>query len=106
MRVRSDAQFEAAVSALRDSGGTIVLLPHAYGKLVVPARSTSPLRIAGEPGVRVEQILFDHTQHVSLNSLTVSPLAQDAWIEVRASAHVDLQDLLVTAQGTRHSASV
>jgi hypothetical protein len=106
IRVRSDAQFEAAVSALRRSGGTIALLPHTYGELVVPARSGPPLRITGEPGARVERLLLDHTQHVSVGRITIAPRAQDAWIEARTSSHVDLHDLLVTAQETRYSASV
>jgi hypothetical protein len=106
LRVQSDAQLEAAVSALRDSGGTIVLLPHSYGELVVPARSSAQLRIVGKPGVYVERVLFNGAQHASLGRLTIAPRAQDAWIEVRASAHIDLHDLLVTAQGTRYSASV
>ena len=106
LRVRSDAEFQSAVSALRDSGGTIVLLPHTYGELVVPARSSSPLRIEGRPGTRVERILLDGTQRVSLGHFTLAPMSVDAWIEVRASSHVDLHDLRVTAQGTRHQASV
>lgn len=106
LRVQSDAQLGAAVSALRDSSGTIVLLPHTYGELVVPERSARPLRIVGQPGVRVERVLLNGTQHVSLGRLTIAPRAQDAWIEVRGSSHVDLHDLLVTAQGTRYSATV
>jgi hypothetical protein len=107
IRVRSEAEFAAAVSALRDSGGTIVLGPHAYREiLVVPARSRRPLRILGSPGARVGRILLDHTQHVSLGRLTIAPLRRDAWIDVHASDHVDLHDLVVTAEGTPSSASV
>jgi hypothetical protein len=67
--VRTEAAFEGAVSAFRESGGTIVLLPHAYRELVVWARSPRPLRIVGASGVRVERVLFDHTQHVALARL-------------------------------------
>jgi hypothetical protein len=56
--------------------------------------------------VRVERLLLDHTQNVSLGELTISPSTQDAWIDVRGSTHVDLHDLVVTAQGTPYSASV
>ena len=104
--VRSDGQFEAAVSALRDSGGTIVLGAHDYGELVVGARGPRPLRIVGTRGTRVQRLLFDHAQQVSAGGFTIAPQAQDAWIEVDASAHVDLHDLLLTAQGTTHTASV
>ena len=104
--VRSDAQFESAVSALRDSGGTIVLGARDYGDLVVGARGTRPLRIVGTRGTRVERLLFDHTQQVSAGGFTIAPHLQDAWVEVDASAHVDLHDLHVTAQGTDHLASV
>jgi Right handed beta helix region len=104
--VGNDAQFEAAVSALRDSGGTIVLGAHDYGDLVVGARGPRPLRIVGTRGTRVERLLFDHTQQVSAGGFTVAPQGQDAWIQVDASTHVDLHDLHVTAQGTDHVASV
>jgi hypothetical protein len=104
--VRSDAQFAAAVSALRDSGGTIVLGAHDYGRLVVGPRGTRPLRIVGTRGTRVERLLFDHTQQVSAGRFTVAPRTQDASVDVDASAHIDLHDLLVTAQGTSLSAGV
>ena len=103
---QSDAQFESAVTALRDSGGTILLGPRDYGRLVVGPRGPSPLRIVGTRGTRVERLLFDHARQVSAGGFTVAPRVQDAWIEVDASQHVDLHDLLVTAQGTSLSASV
>jgi Right handed beta helix region len=104
--VQTDVQFESAVSALRDSGGTIVLGAHDYGELVVGARGPRPLRIVGTRGTRIERLLFDHTQQVSAGGFTVAPRVQDASVEVDASAHIDLHDLLVTAQGTSLSASV
>jgi hypothetical protein len=106
LAVSSDGEFRAAVSALRDSGGTIVLRPHDYRALVVPPRSSNPLRISGTPGVRVEQVLFDRTQHVSLGGMTVAPRDQNALVEVRTSTHIDLHDLLVTARGSPYSSSV
>jgi hypothetical protein len=104
--VRSAGEFEAAVSALRDSGGTIVLQPGGYSDLVIPPRSARPLRIVGGPGVWVQGVLFDHTQHVSLGRLTIFPSHHDALVEVRTSAWIDLHDLVVTARGTPFSASV
>jgi hypothetical protein len=107
IHVQSQRQFEAAVSQLRTSGGTIVLLPHVYRQtLVVGPRSVRPLRIVGAPGARVERVLLDQTQRVSLGRLTVSPSAHDAWVRVTGSERVDLHHLVVTANGTRFSASV
>jgi hypothetical protein len=107
IRVTSEAQFAQAVAALRDSGGTIVLLPHDYrGALVVSDRSANQLRIVGGPGARVGRVLLDHTQHVSLGRLRLTPLGEDARIVVSGSDHVDLHDLVVTAQGTPFSASI
>jgi hypothetical protein len=106
IRVRNDKQFQAAVSKLANSGGTIRLLPHFYRALVVPPRSERRLRIIGRPGVRIERIVFDRTKHVSLARVRISPRTQHAIVEVDESKHIDLDDLLVTAQGTRLSASV
>jgi hypothetical protein len=104
--VATDAQFEAAVAALRDSGGTILLRPGRYGDLVVPARSSRPLRILGSRGARVEQILLDHARNVAIGQLTISPLRNDAWIDLEGVQRVDLHDLVVTAFGTGRTASV
>lgn len=107
LQVRNKPEFETAVAELRESGGTIVLLRHDYrNELVVPPRSARPLQIIGVPGVHVERILLDHTQHVSLGQFEISPVAGDSWIKVSASEHIDLHDLLVSAAGTRHSASL
>jgi hypothetical protein len=106
IRVRNDRQFQAAVSKLTNSGGTIRLLPHFYRTLVVPPRSERPLRIMGRPGVRIERVVFERTKHVSLARVRISPRTQHAIVEVNGSKHIDLDDLVVTAQGTRLSASV
>jgi hypothetical protein len=104
--VSSEAQFAAAVAARSFSGGTIVLAPGSYGELVVPARSSALLRVVGSRRVHVERLLLEGTQHVSIGPLTIAPRTEDASVEVDASAHVDLHDLLVTAQGTTHMAGV
>ena len=68
VHVENSAEFAAAVSALRDTGGTIRLRRNHYGgELVVGSRSTRPLRIVGERGVRVESLLLEGTQHVSVS---------------------------------------
>ena len=67
IRVHNSAEFAAAVSALRDTGGTIRLRRNDYGgELVIRSRSARPLRIVGERGVRVESLLLEGTQHVSI----------------------------------------
>jgi hypothetical protein len=106
IRVRNDGQFQAAVARLANSGGTIRLLPNFYRTLVVPPRSNRRLRIIGRLGVRIERLVFDRTQHVSLARVRISPRTQHAIVEVNHSKHIDLDDLFVTAQGTRLSASV
>ena len=106
LRVRNDKQLQAAVARLASSGGTIRLLPAFYRALRVGPRSERPLRIIGRPGVRIEQVLFDRTKHVSLAGVRISPRRQHAVVEVNESKHIDLDDLVVTAQGTRLSASV
>lgn len=107
LHVRTERQFEQAVAQLRTSGGTIVLLPHVYRKtLVVGPRSERPLRILGSRGVRVERLLLDRTREVSIGRLTVAPSTADAWIRVSGSRQIDLHHLVVTADGTRLSATV
>jgi hypothetical protein len=107
IRVRNSAQFAAAVTALRDKGGTIRLRRHDYGgELVVGRRSARPLRIVGEHGVRIESLELERAQHVSVSGLTIAPLGDDAWLRIRGSRHITLDHILVTAQGTHFRATV
>lgn len=107
VHVRSSAEFAAAVSALRDRGGTIRLRRNDYaGELVVGPRSSRPLRIVGERGVRIASLLLEGTRHVSVSGVTIAPLGEDAWLRVRGSRHVDLRDILVTAKGTRYRSTL
>src|SRR5262245_45427129 len=102
--VRGEAAFAAAVATFRRSGGRIVLLRGSYRRLVVGPRSWRPLRIVGTRGARVGGVRFERTQRVSLGRVTVTPVAGDAEVELWRSRHIDLHDLRVTAQRTRHSA--
>ncbi len=105
--VRNSTEFAAAVSALRDTGGTIRLRRNHYGgELVVRSRSARPLRIVGERGVRIESLLLDRTQHVSVSRLTIAPIRQDAWLSISGSRHIELHDILVTAERTRYRGTV
>ena len=107
VRVHNAAEFAAAVLALRDTGGTIRLRRTDYaGELVVRSRSTRPLSIVGERGVRVESLLLEGTQHVSIRRLTIGPIRQDAWLRISESRHVLVDDVLVTAKRTRYRATM
>ncbi len=107
IHVRNSTEFAAAISALRDTGGTIRLRPNYYGgELGVRSRSARPLRIVGERGVRVESLLLERTQHVSVSRLTIAPIRQDAWLRITGSRHVALNDILVTAKRTQYRATV
>lgn len=107
IHVRNSAEFAAAISSLRDTGGTIRLRRNYYGgELLVRSRSASPLRLVGERGVRVESLLLESTQHVSVSRLTIAPIRQDAWLRITGSRHVVLNDILVTAKGTHYRATV
>ena len=60
----------------------------------------------GERGVRVESLLLEGTQHVSVSRLTIAPIGEDAWLRVSRSRHIDLHDLLVTAKRTHYRATL
>ncbi len=99
----SDAEFQAAATALQGSGGTILMRAGSYGQLVLSGRG---IRIEGRQGVRVERLLLDHAQDASIGNLTVAPIEADAAIVLEGAEHVELHDLLVTAAGTTRRASV
>jgi len=107
VRVRNSAELAAAVTRLRDAGGTIRLRRNDYaGEIVVPRRSARPLRIVGERGVRVESLSLEGAQHVTVSRLTIAPVGEDAWLRILGSRHITLDDILVTARGTRYRATV
>ena len=104
--VRTEGQFHAAVWKLRHSGGLIVLQRGVYRRLVVGERSRRWLRIAGRPGVRVERLVLNGAQKVSVGRLTIAPRTRNAWIRIKRSRNIDLHHLRVTARRTRHSAGI
>jgi hypothetical protein len=106
IRVRNDRELQAAVSKLASSGGTIRLLPNAYQSLVVGPRSHRRLRIIGLRGVRIQRVVFDRTKNVSLGRVRISPRTNHAIVELLDSKHIELHDLVVSAQGSALSASV
>ena len=105
--VRNSADFAAAVSALRDTGGTIRLHRNDYGgELAVGPRSKRLLRIVGERGARVESLLLERTRNVSVSRLTVAPMREDAWLRISGSRNIAVRDVLVTAKGTRYRSTL
>ncbi|HEY7346606.1 MAG TPA: right-handed parallel beta-helix repeat-containing protein [Gaiella sp.] len=106
LRVSGAAGFESAVRALRARGGTIVLRPRLYREIVVRWRTGKPLRIIGTPGARIERLIFDRASQVTVGNVTIGPIGGDALVDVRASRDIVLQDLVVTARGTRFSSAV
>jgi len=104
--VGSDAQFEVAAWRLRWSGGTIVLRPRLYRWLILRHRGRAPLRIVGRPGARVQRVVLDGTQRVSLGRVRVTPVGRDARVVIRRSRDIVLHDLVVSARQTRFTASV
>jgi hypothetical protein len=99
--VGSGAELDRAADALRRTGGTIVLRPRLYRELVIRWRAGKPLRIVGTQGTRVGRVVFDRASHVSFGKVTVGPIGGDAILDVRASRHIVLHDLVVTARGSR-----
>jgi hypothetical protein len=105
-RVAGEAQFAAAALALQPTGGTILLRPRLYRELVIRWRGGKPLRIVGTRGTRVGRVVFDGASHVSFGNVTVGPIGGEAIVDVRASRHIVLHDLVLTARGSRSRAFV
>jgi hypothetical protein len=106
IRVKSDAGFAKAEKKLRRSGGTIVLRPALYRKLVLGPRGRRPLRVVGMRGARVQSLIFDRTRNVSFGRVRIGPITRNALVQVRGSRGVELHHLVVSAQRTGFSASV
>jgi len=104
--VRNAHGFALAAAKLRRSGGTIVLRPGAYASLALGPRSSRPLRIVGEGGVRVGRFELFRTRDVSIGNLRIGPVAGDATLELDGASNIDLHDLTVTAEGTSDRATI
>ena len=104
--VSNAAQFQSAVAAFRQSGGTIVLRRHIYtATMVVGRRSTRRLTIVGA-GARVQLLELNDTQHVKVRHLFVHPLSADGGIVAQSSSHLVFQGDSFTADGTRHTVTL
>ncbi len=99
--VGSAAELDAAVRALRSTGGTVVLRPRLYRELVIRWWTGRPLRIVGTRGTRVGRVVFDGASRVTLANVKVAPVGGEAIVDVRGSRNIVLDGLVVTARGTR-----
>lgn len=105
--VHTPAEFTDAVTAVRSTGGNIVLFPGRYAEpLVVSGPLTGFVRIIGRPGAIVQTLTLENTRHISVGPLRVNPLAGNALVTVTGSRNINLHDLKVSAQSTRRSAGL
>ncbi len=101
--VGSADDFQAAVSALRTTGGTIVLHPHRYTRTLTVGPRTGPmLTIVGQSGARVQSIMLDHAHDVTIRHTTVYPMTGNGGVHASYSDHIVLREDTFTAQGTTH----
>ncbi len=91
--VRTSSEFQAAVQRLEAGGGTIVLAANRYGKLVVPRRGGSWLRIQARPGASARELVLDHTRSVEITGLRIAPGARNARLSIMGSQNVVFERL-------------
>ena len=107
--VTSAVGFEAAVAAMRNSGGTITLSPGTYStKLRIGPRSSRRLTISGPAHGRavVRAIVLDHTQVVTIHKLHIRAMARDGGIHAISSLHIRLHNLTFTAIDTTRKVGI
>ena len=107
--VGSAAGFEAAVAAMRDTGGTITLTPGTYStKMRIGPRTSRRLTISGPAHGRavVRAIVLDRAQAVTIRKLHIRAMARDGGIHTIYSRHIRLHDLTFTAIGTTRRVGV
>ena len=105
--VSSAASFQSAVTQLRSSGGTIVLLRNVYSReLRVGPRSSRLLDIVGTRRARVRSILLDRTQSVHVRRLSIRAMTADGGIHAQYSQHLVFRGLTFSARRTRHRVSL
>ncbi len=107
--VSSAAGFEAAVAAMRNSGGTITLSPGTYPtKMRIGPRSSRRLTISGPARGRavVRAIVLDHAQVVTIHKLHFRAMGRDGGIHAMSSLHIRLHNLTFTAIGTTRKVGI
>jgi hypothetical protein len=97
---------ESELSAAAASGGRVVLRRGAYAELVVPPRSGRLLDISAQRGTRVGRFVLDRASDVAVRGIIVAPHGGDALLEVRDAARVRLDRIVLTAAGTRFTATL
>jgi hypothetical protein len=107
--VTSAAAFEAAVAAMRNTGGTITLSPGTYPtKMRIGPRSSRRLTITGPARGRavVRAIVLDHTQAVTIHKLHIRAMARDGGIHAISSLRIRLHNLTFTAIDTTRKVGI
>jgi len=104
--VHNPRGFQHAAAQLARSGGTIVLRPGAYGSLALGPRGGGTLHVVGRRGVRVGRFLLVHTRRVSISNLRIGPVGGDSVLELYGASQIDLEQLRVSAAGTRFRAGI
>jgi hypothetical protein len=107
--VTSAAGFEAAVAAMRNSGGTITLSPGTYpGKMRIGPRSSRRLIISGPARGRavVRAIVLNRTQAVTIRKLHIRAMSRDGGIHTIYSLHIKLHNLTFTAIDTTRKVGI
>ncbi|HEV8453139.1 MAG TPA: right-handed parallel beta-helix repeat-containing protein, partial [Gaiellales bacterium] len=107
--VSSVAGFEAAVAAMRTTGGTVTLSPGTYAtKMRIGPRSSRRLIISGPKRGRavVRAIVLKHTQAVTIHKLHVRAMARDGGIHAISSLRIKLHNLTFTAIDTRRKVGI
>jgi hypothetical protein len=100
--VSNAKQFQSAVAAFRQSGGTIVLRKHIYSTtLVVGRRGTRRLTIVGTRGARVQLLELVQAQNVDVRDVSVHPLTGDGGIHAQSSRDITFFRDRFTAVFTR-----
>ncbi len=90
MTVGSTAGFAKAMGQLATSGGTVVLRPGRYGRLVVPPRAGVSLEIEAHEGAAAQRLVLDGTHDVVVRGLRILPSGQRAGVSVVGSSDVAL----------------
>ena len=108
IQVRSSSQFEGAVRALRRHGRDDQAPPQRLRRRVRRSGRVPPGRCGSSASREFGSRACSSSgpRHVSVSRVTIAPMGDDAWLRVSGSRHVDVDDVLVTAKGTRYRATL
>lgn len=97
--VGSTDGFARAMGQLAASGGTVVLRPGRYGRLVVPPRAGPTLAIEARDGATAQRLVLDGTHDVVVRGLRILPSGQRGGVSVVGASDVALERLSLTDGG-------